>query len=106
MTVSASPPSTGSTVSATPLALVLAPVTLELSLKAIPCLVRERWKVLAVSSSMPGHMRGRNSTTVTWAPRRRHTDPSSRPMIPAPMTTRVLGTSDRLSAPVESTIRF
>ena len=29
-----------------------------------------------------------SSTTVTFAPSRRHTDPSSRPITPPPMTTR------------------
>jgi hypothetical protein len=88
------------------LALVFAPVTLEPSLKAIPCLVSERWKVLAVSSSTPGVMRSRNSTTVTFEPSRRQTEPSSSPITPAPITIRLLGTSGRASAPVESTIRF
>ena len=55
---------------------------------------------------MPGRMRSRNSTTVTRAPRRRHTDPSSSPMMPAPTTTMVLGTDLSDSAPVELTIRF
>ena len=36
-------------------------------------------------------MRSRNSTTVTSAPSRRQTEPSSRPMMPAPITTRRLG---------------
>ena len=54
----------------------------------------------------PGVMRSRYSTTVTSAPRRRQTEPSSRPMMPAPMTIRCFGTSGRARAPVESTIRF
>ena len=104
--VSAAPPATGSTVRLTLDLPALAPVTLEPSLNWTPCLVSERWKVLAVSASMPGVMRSRNSTTVTSAPRRRQTEPSSRPMMPAPMTTRLLGTSGSDRAPVESTMRF
>ena len=71
----------------------------------MPCLARILWKALATSASMPGQMRSRYSTTVTSAPSRRQTEPSSRPMMPAPMTTRVLGTSENARAPVESTIR-
>ncbi|MNI67103.1 hypothetical protein D3C73_1227140 [compost metagenome] len=44
--------------------------------------------------------------TVTWLPRRRHTEPSSRPMTPAPITIRCLGTSGRAKAPVESMMRW
>ena len=46
----------------------------------------------------------KNSTTVTCAPRRLHTLPISRPMIPPPMTTIFSGTSFKASAPVEETI--
>ncbi|MCY1283855.1 hypothetical protein D9M69_291110 [compost metagenome] len=72
----------------------------------MPCLASERCRVLAVSPSRPGQMRSRNSTTVTCAPSRRHTEPSSRPITPAPITTRCLGTSGRDSAPVESRMRW
>ena len=44
--------------------------------------------------------------TVTWLPRRRQTEPSSRPITPAPMTTRCLGTCGSDSAPVESMMRW
>ena len=40
----------------------------------------------------------------TSAPSRRHTEPSSRPITPAPITSRRLGTLGRASAPVEETI--
>ena len=40
----------------------------------------------------------------TSAPRRRHTEPSSRPMTPAPITPRRFGASANSSAPVESTM--
>ena len=43
---------------------------------------------------------------MTLAPKRRHTEPSSRPITPPPMTTRWLGTSSRSSAPVLSTMRL
>ena len=55
---------------------------------------------------MPGRMRSRNSTTVTSAPRRRQTEPSSSPITPAPTTISFLGTLGRLSAPVEETTSF
>ncbi len=51
-------------------------------------------------------MRSRNSTTVTLAPRRRQTEPSSRPMTPPPMTTRCSGTFSNARPPVEVTIFF
>ena len=35
---------------------------------------------------MPGRMRSRNSTTITFAPSRRQTEPSSSPITPAPTT--------------------
>ena len=47
-----------------------------------------------------------NSTTVTFAPSRRQTEPSSSPMTPAPMTSRCSGTSGNDSAPVDDTMRF
>ena len=40
----------------------------------------------------PGTMRSRNSTTVTSAPSRGHTEPSSRPIAPPPTTSRRFGT--------------
>ena len=39
---------------------------------------------------MPGRMRSRNSTTVTFAPSRRHTEPSSSPITPPPTTSSLL----------------
>ncbi|MNY03156.1 hypothetical protein D3C86_1357610 [compost metagenome] len=92
--------------SCTPVAEVVALVTFELNLKLKPCLLRERCRVLPASMSTPGQIRSRNSTTVTCAPRRRQTEPSSRPITPAPITTRCLGTSLRARAPVESRMRL
>ncbi len=54
---------------------------------------------------MPGRMPSRNSTTVTSAPRRRQTEPSSSPITPPPITTIDFGTSASSSAPVEVTMR-
>ena len=55
---------------------------------------------------MPGTMRSRNSTTVTCAPSRRHTEPSSSPITPAPTTSSFSGTLPSASAPVDDTMRF
>src|SRR3546814_14646293 len=84
----------------------LAPVTLVDSLNFRPCLPRMRWVCLPISASMVGRMRSRNSTTVTSAPRRDHTEPISRPMTPAPITTMLPGSFSSASAPVEVTICF
>ena len=104
--VLASPPAAGSTVTlAAPLA-VSTLVTLEPSMNLTPCFSRMRWNCLTVSTSMPGRMRSRYSTTVTSAPRRRQTEPSSRPITPAPTTIIFAGTLDSSSAPVEETTIF
>jgi len=47
---------------------------------------------LAIALSAKGVMVGSISTTVTSAPSRRHTLPSSSPTAPAPITTRRFGT--------------
>lgn len=72
----------------------------------MPWRVRARWRVLAVSPSSPGQIRSRYSSTVTCAPSRRQTEPSSRPITPAPITTRWRGTSTNSRAPVESRMRW
>ena len=102
----ASPPALGSTVSFTPVSETSAPVTFTPKRNFIPCLVSERWKAVATSASTPGVMRSRYSTASTSAPSRRQTEPSSSPMMPAPMTISFLGTCGMASAPVESTTRF
>ena len=71
----------------------------------MPCLVRPRWKAVATSASMPAPTASRYSITVTSAPRRRQTEPSSSPITPAPMTISRFGTDGSDRAPVESTIR-
>ena len=63
------------------------------SWKVMPCLARMRCACLPTSPSMPGRMRSRNSTTVTSEPSRRQTEPSSRPITPAPTTISCFGTS-------------
>ena len=81
-------------------------VTLWPRWKAKPCFSSRRWNGLATSPSMPGRMRSRNSTTVTSAPSRRQTEPSSSPITPAPTTISFFGTLGRLKAPVEETTVF
>ena len=101
---SAAPPAAGSMVTCWAAPFLATPVTLLASLKVMPCLARMRCTVLATSASMPGRMRSRNSTTVTSEPSRRQTEPSSRPITPAPTTSRRLGTFGSDSAPVDETI--
>ncbi len=93
-------------VAVSPLPDFATPVTFDESLNAMPCLASRRWNALAMSRSMPGMMRSRNSTTVTSAPSRRHTEPSSRPITPAPTTSSLPGTVSSVSAPVDETICF
>mmetsp|Transcript_28475 Transcript_28475/g.68487 ORF Transcript_28475/g.68487 Transcript_28475/m.68487 type:complete len:348 (-) Transcript_28475:141-1184(-) len=71
-----------------------------------PCFCMTLWKALPTSESSPGQMRSMNSTTVTSAPRAPHTDPSSIPITPPPITTIFLGTSLSDNAPVEVTTIF
>ncbi len=67
--------------------LLFKPGTLLESLNSMPCFCRMRWNCRATSLSMPGRIRSRYSTTVTCAPRRCQTEPSSSPITPAPITT-------------------
>mmetsp|Transcript_17589 Transcript_17589/g.33165 ORF Transcript_17589/g.33165 Transcript_17589/m.33165 type:complete len:214 (+) Transcript_17589:630-1271(+) len=100
-----SPPAAGSRLTSTlPSARTTVLVTFVLSLKSKPCFLRIFWKFLAISLSRVGVMESRNSTTVTFEPRRAQTDPISRPITPPPMTTRLSGTLEICRAPVESTI--
>ncbi len=55
---------------------------------------------------MPPRMESRYSTTVTLAPSRAQTEPSSRPITPPPTTIIVAGTLASSRAPVEVTIAF
>ncbi len=61
---------------------------------------------LAASPSIPVSTWSRNSTTVTSEPSRRHTEPSSSPITPAPTTMSLFGAALRLKAPVEEMIVF
>ena len=64
---------------------VLAPVTLVFILKFRPCFSG----CAALFRDFAVHARqdtSRNSTTVTSAPKRRQTEPNSKPITPAPMT--------------------
>ena len=72
----------------------------------MPCFSNRRCAWRRTSPSMPGSTPSRNSTTVTCAPSRRHTEPSSSPITPAPTTSRCSGTLASASAPVDDTMRF
>ena len=104
--VSAAPPLAGSTVAFSRLPEVSTAVTFDDSLNAIPCFSKSRCAWRRTSPSMPGNTPSRNSTTVTCAPSRRHTEPSSSPITPAPTTSRCSGTESSASAPVDETMRF
>ena len=54
---------------------------------------------LAICSSTAPRKVGSASSTVTSAPRRRHTEPISRPITPEPITPSVFGTAAMRSAP-------
>ena len=99
-------PAAGSIVALTPRSAFSTPRDLVARWNLKPCFSSMRWNCLATSPSMPGRMRSRNSTTVTSAPRRRQTEPSSSPMTPAPTTISFFGTSASASAPVEETMRL
>ncbi len=90
----------------TPFLSAFAAVTLVPSRNVNPCLARIRSKPRLTSRSIVGRIVSRNSTTVTLAPSRAQTLPSSSPMTPPPMTTRCPGTASSSSAPVEVTMRF
>ena len=69
-----------------------------------PCFLKIFAHSLRTSPSMPGRIWSRNSTTMTLAPSRRQTEPSSSPITPPPITTIVSGTLSSSSAEVESRI--
>ena len=64
-----------------------------------PCFVKSFNASFATCSSTAPRNAGRPSSTVTSAPRRRQTDPISRPITPAPITPNFFGTSPMRSAP-------
>jgi len=66
--------------------------------------LNSRAATLATSASAAARKFGRPSRIVTCEPRRFQTLPSSRPITPAPMTPRRLGTLSKSSAPMLSTM--
>mmetsp|Transcript_39661 Transcript_39661/g.114460 ORF Transcript_39661/g.114460 Transcript_39661/m.114460 type:complete len:223 (-) Transcript_39661:451-1119(-) len=101
----ASPPAAASVLTLHTSPTFSTPVTLVFSLNSMPCFLRRLRNCLATSASMPTPpMASRNSTTVTLLPRRDHTEPSSRPMTPPPMTVSRSGTFSKARAPVLETI--
>ena len=70
----------------------------------MPCAVSDRWSRFESSRSKPTAMRGRNSSMVTSEPSRFQTEPSSRPIAPAPITSSSFGGSVKQSASVLLTI--
>src|SRR6266853_1129619 len=68
---SAAPPAVGWTVALSVFPAASTPVTLDDSLKTMPCFSKRRWTCRQTSLSIPGRMRSRNSTTITLEPRRR-----------------------------------
>ncbi len=71
-----------------------------------PCLVKIFQASFAICSSAAPRKTGSASRIVTPDPRRRQTLPISRPITPAPITPRRLGTSGISSAPVLLRISF
>lgn len=69
------------------LPFVLMPVTLASSSNFMPCFLKIRSAIFEISWSKVMATRGRSSTIVTSLPRRLHTEPSSRPIAPAPTMT-------------------
>lgn len=70
----------------------------------MPCFLKMRSRLVDISLSIGPPMPSMNSTTVTSVPRRRQTEPISRPITPPPTTTSDLGTALSSRAPVEVTM--
>ena len=60
--------------------LTFAAVTFAPSRNSMPCFSKIFFASAAISASIPARIRSRNSRTVTFAPSRRQTAPSSRPI--------------------------
>mmetsp|Transcript_8449 Transcript_8449/g.20031 ORF Transcript_8449/g.20031 Transcript_8449/m.20031 type:complete len:337 (-) Transcript_8449:60-1070(-) len=99
------PPAAASVRSATWPSCTSAPTTLRFSSNLMPCRLSSLCTSLATSRSLGNATWSVNSTTVTSAPRRDHTEPSSRPITPPPTTTSDSGTAPNSSAPVLDTTR-
>mmetsp|Transcript_18839 Transcript_18839/g.47866 ORF Transcript_18839/g.47866 Transcript_18839/m.47866 type:complete len:313 (-) Transcript_18839:260-1198(-) len=104
--VLASPPATGSTWRDTESPLLVPPITFVPNMKFMPCFLSDLVKAVPTSLSRKGQILSPNSTTVTLEPKRRHTEPSSRPITPPPITIKFSGTLSRARAPVELTTVF
>ena len=94
-------PLAGSTVSVALPPLTVAPVTLVASLDVEALLLEDLGASLRTSPSMPGRIWSRNSTTVTLAPSRRHTEPAPARSRRRRSRPYVSGTLASASAPVE-----
>ena len=103
---SPAPPAAGSTATVALPPLTVTPVTLVASFRVMPCFLKILAASLRTSPSMPGSNWSRYSTTVTCAPSRPQTEPSSSPITPPPITTILPGTLSSSSAPVLSTTTF
>ena len=85
--------------------LISVPVTRAPRRISSPCLVKIFFDSLATALSIMAKKSSMASNRTTSEPRRFHTEPSSKPITPAPITPKRLGTSSISRAPVESTIR-
>lgn len=70
-----------------------------------PCFLKTLSAARETSRSMVGRMRSMYSRTMTSAPRRCQTTPSSSPITPPPTTMSLFGTSGKERASVEVTTR-
>mmetsp|Transcript_8631 Transcript_8631/g.15303 ORF Transcript_8631/g.15303 Transcript_8631/m.15303 type:complete len:202 (+) Transcript_8631:596-1201(+) len=100
-----SPPAAASVLTFTVLPVFSTPVTLVFIWKPMPCFFKRAINCLATSASIPKPpMESMNSTTVTLLPNRLHTEPSSKPMTPPPITVSRSGTCFSFRAPVLETM--
>src|SRR6185437_6485161 len=81
------------------------PATVVFSMMESKIFSMRRCKGSTRSRSAPGSSPGSISTTETFDPSAAYTVPSSRPIYPPPTTSKVFGTSLKLSAEVESIMR-
>ena len=72
--------------------------------KVMPCFSKDFLSCSPIPRSMPGTIRSMNSANSTCDPSRFHTEPSSKPMAPAPTIKSRGGTCEKLSASVDETI--
>ena len=84
--------------------MICEPVTFAPNRISKPCLVKIFCASLETNLSNIGKNESKASKTTTSEPKRLHTEPNSKPITPAPITPKRLGTSLKAKAPVESTI--